>query len=103
VNKGKERKDTMPRMDKIGKGNTTISTAYGITSVVFHETPIVMFTNKYIQLDSGGWQTNTTKVRMNQASNQFDLGFYVYQEDYTWYVNFKGETFEFSDGMNLFR
>jgi hypothetical protein len=93
----------MSHMDKIGKGNTTVSTTYGITSVLFHSTCVVVFSDKFIRLNSGGWRTNTTKVRMNQASNQFDLGFYVYQKKNIWYVDSKGETLEFSDNMILFR
>jgi hypothetical protein len=38
---------------------------------------------------------------MNQASNQFDLGFGVYQRKNQWYVDWKGATFEFVDGMIL--
>jgi hypothetical protein len=45
----------------------------------------------------GRTETATTKLRMNQASNQFNLGFSVYQKDYRWYVVIpQGETVEFT-------
>ena len=40
---------------------------------------------------------------MSQASNQFDLGFTVFQKKFVWYVNFDGKTQRFYDGIVLFR
>jgi hypothetical protein len=40
---------------------------------------------------------------MNQASNQFGLGYQVYQKDWQWYVDFDGQTIDFHDGMELTR
>ena len=37
-------------------------------------------------LNTGGWPTVTTKARMNQTANQYDLGFTVYQKDFNWFV-----------------
>jgi hypothetical protein len=82
---------------------TSIFTENRTTHVVYHNTIVVQWTNEMIQLDSGGWQTITTKTRMNQASNQFGLGFSVYQRAYKWYVDFKGVTHTFQDGMCLKR
>jgi hypothetical protein len=44
--------------------------------------------------------TKTTKLRMNQASNQFSLGYRVYQKDKKWYAEFKGRDIPF-DGSSL--
>ena len=52
----------------------------------YHGTIVVEFNHDTITLNSGGWQTQTTKTRMNQASNQFDLGYSVFQKNYVWYV-----------------
>jgi hypothetical protein len=74
----------------------------GITKYYYHNTPIVqVLEDGRIKLFCDGWFTKTTKVAMNQASNQFDLGFGVYQRKNQWYVDWKGATFDFVDGMVL--
>lgn len=86
------------------KGNTRVSEQSGFTVVRLHSTDVVKFNNSFIVLNSGGWRTATTKARMNQASQEFGLGFYVYQKDYRWYVKQGNDTaVEFSDGMALQR
>lgn len=80
-------------------GNTNIKTEQGITIVTLHGTDIVKFGQVDIILNSGGYKTVTTKRRMNQISDMFDLEFIVYQENYKWFVDFKGEILEFADGM----
>ena len=71
-------------------------------SVTYHDTEIVKVEfGKQITLRSGGWETATTKRRMNQAAAEFDLDFQVWQELRKWYVAWKGKTIEFEDGMTL--
>lgn len=82
---------------------TNIRTADKETIVRYHSTDVVQFTDKEIILNSGGWKTVTTKARMNQTSNQFDLGFVVYQQKGDWFVDFKGKTINFEDNMVLKR
>ncbi len=84
---------------------TSIFTEDKTTHVQYHATRVVSFNNESITLRSGGHHTNTTKVRMNQASNQFGLRFYVFQKNYNWYVsiNDNAETLDFEDGMVLAR
>ena len=76
----------------------------GRGSVVYVRTPIVEWDDETITLKSGGWETVTTKRKMNQSSLQFGLGFGVYQRNYEWFVDTpKGETVSFVDGMKLER
>ncbi len=70
----------------IGTHKTTVSTSDGVTRVTYHTTNVVTFDTDKITLRTGGWPTKTTKLRMNQASEQFDLGYRVYQKDFDWYV-----------------
>jgi hypothetical protein len=84
-------------MYKIGKGRTTITTRGKTTKVTYVDTVVVKFNDKTIHLNTGGWQTNTTKVRMNQVSNQYGLGYQVYQKKFIWYVDYKGETYTFKN------
>ncbi len=82
---------------------TNVRTDNGDTVIRYHETDVVRFNEHDITLNSGGWQTSTTKTRMNQASNQFGLGYQVYQKDYNWFVSFCGEEIEYNDGLVLLR
>ena len=92
----------MAQQYTLGKTSTTVATNEGITRITYHRTVVVAFDGNKITLDSGGWYTNTTKTRMNQASNQFELGFSVYQKDHIWFVKRPdGETVQFVDGMSF--
>jgi len=85
----------MASMHKVGKTATTVRQDNGIISVVYHATEVVRVEGGVITLNTGGWFTNTTKTRMNQAANQFGLDFYVSQCRGQWYATHKGETQEF--------
>ena len=85
----------------IGNHKTSIINNNSITSVCYHNTEVVKITDDKIILNSGGWQTATTKRRMNQASLTYGLGFAVYQVNYSWYVDYKGDTIPFEDNMEL--
>jgi hypothetical protein len=74
---------------------TSIRTEDGQTKVRYHNTDVVTWDQKWITLDSGGYSTTTTLRRMNQASNQFGLGYRVYQKDWRWYVAYKGQVIEY--------
>lgn len=95
-------------LNKVGKHKTSITkreiwTKMEQTVVTYHDTDVVKFTIYEIELDSGGFSTPTTKLRMNQASHEFGLGFRVWQERFTWYVEYKGRTREYKDHMILKR
>jgi len=91
----------MSQLSTVGSVHTTVARDDGITRVVYHATTVVEFDENVIILKTGGWFTNTTKTRMNQTSNQFGLGYSVYQKDFDWFVNFKGETIPFVGTMML--
>lgn len=65
---------------------TSVHTHNGTTSVRYHGTEVFKLTADSITLDTGGWWTATTKLRMNQALNQFGLPWSVYQERGQWYA-----------------
>jgi len=72
------------------------------TDFWYHKTCIVQSKiDGAIRLHSGCWRTPTTKNAMNQASNQFNLGFCVYQRDFDWFVTWRGVELPFRDGMIL--
>lgn len=76
------------------------------TIVNYRGTDVVRFsdTKVDITLKTGGWKSATTKLRMNQASNQFNLGYYVFQKKGEWYVNLAGNNFPFvQDTFHIYR
>ena len=74
---------------------TSVVCTNGRITVVYHNTMVVDVTPEHITLDTGGWKTATTKLRMNQASAQFNLGYSVYQQKGQWFVSYRGVTRQF--------
>ena len=96
----------MAKTDKVGTHKTAIYHSDGYTCIRYHSTEVVRFNTDEIVLNSGGWHTVTTKLRMNQASDMFHLGFRVSQRQYEWFVDYFAQgrlTFTFRDGMILER
>ena len=91
----------MTQQRKVSKNKTctVVDLKNNYISVVYHNTEVVKVTKKSIILNTGGWFTSTTKTRMNQASNQFSLGYYVYQKDFNWFVDYKNITIPFTTSV----
>jgi len=90
--------------NKLSDYKTSAIESAGKGMVQYHSTVIVEWTAKTITLRSGGWETVTTKRKMNQASHQFVLGFGVSQRDHVWYVKRPdGKEVPFRDGMKMKR
>lgn len=94
----------MVQMSRVTGRSTTITNRNGNTTVTYHNTAVVEFDAECIILRTGGYHTYTTKARMNQAANQFGLGYSVFQKDHDWFVTFKGKTRPFDNNeMVLYR
>lgn len=92
----------MGQMQQVSKNNTAIMTEDGLTKIILHSTVVVSFNHEKVILNSGGWRTVTTRARMNQASNQFGLGFTVCQKNFDWFVCLADQvTVAFEDGMEI--
>jgi len=100
-----ERINQMPTMDKLSSYKTTITgDGEGNTLITYQATVIVKFSRDTVTLNSGGWDTVTTKRKMNQASYQFNLGYSVTQREFKWFVTLpSGKTVTFVDGMTFKR
>jgi len=84
----------------IGTHKTTQQVKDNTLSVVYHNTEVVKVINsEQVILNNGGFYTATTKRRMNQASLQYNLGFSVYQSDFTWYVRIGDDIEEYYNGI----
>jgi hypothetical protein len=62
----------------------------------YHQSPVVVENGRYYKLDSHGYKTMTTKERINR---HIPAGYYVRQEDFTWYLETPDGRVEFEDGM----
>ena len=94
----------MPSTNKLSSYKTNVMITGDRLTVVYVSTPIVEKVGNAITLDSGGWQTFTTKRKMNQAADQFALGYGVFQKAHKWFVTLPtGETIPFTDGMTFNR
>ena len=85
----------MANMERIGEHKTTVLNKDNSIEVYYHDTMVVSVSGKYLTLNNGGYYTATTKTRMNQTSNQYDLGYRVFQKNFDWFVDFEGETIPF--------
>jgi uncharacterized protein YcnI len=90
----------MAQQSTIGTHRTSKVRVDNKLMVVYHSTPVVQITNnRYVKLNTGGWYTATTKTRMNQASNEYGLGFSVYQKNFDWFVVIGDNTYEYYDNI----
>lgn len=85
---------------KIANNTLEINYPDGRRAIRLHDTDVVTFENGHVILNSGGWQTRTTKDRINQhLPNRF-----IIQKNFQWFVvnswNDK-KPIEFKDGMKL--
>lgn len=97
----------MSRYNEIGRTATTVaSNGDGSTAVTYHKTKVVVWNDQFITLNSGGYLTNTTKLRMNQAAVVHNLGYSIAQTKGKWnvYTNHQWDhPMPFFDGMMLDR
>ena len=94
----------MARMDRLSTYCTTIATAGDLTCITYHKTQIVAFDRLYITLRTGGWDSVTTRRKMNQAANQFGLGYRVHRDKGTTYVTLpNGRTVPLGDELTINR
>ena len=95
----------MTQTQRLSKNNTQVwsdDDPDGWMGVRLHNTNVVRWNGIDIVLSSGGWRTPTTKTRMNQASNEYGLGYQVYQKDFVWRVVLpNGTDVPFEDGMRF--
>lgn len=80
---------------KIGNNTYAEMNVDGSVGIWLHSTEVVTIhpDNTYT-LRTGGWQTSTTKNRINQYNPVR-----VYQRKYEWFVTINGKEFPFMEGM----
>ena len=73
------------------------------SSVYLHGHQIATFDHnlKAVKLSSCGWQTVTTKSRLNAILDEVKWGCRVFQKNFDWFVSYNNQTQSFFDGMIL--
>ena len=66
-----------------------------------HQIATVDHSTNAVKVSSCGWQTVTTKSRLNAILSEVKYGCSVFQKQWNWYVSFRGQTQDFIDGMIL--
>lgn len=88
----------------LGRTATTAVRDGEQTEIAYHGTKVVIFDEHKIVLNTGGYLTNTTKRRMNEASDLFGLGYRVYAVKRLWHVTYGGKEYPYlGDTLSLDR
>ena len=88
------------------QANTSVETIDGVSFVRLHGNLIAEVGEDFIKLFDGGWQSNTTKSRLNAILSEHGIaGENVFQKNFEWFIRlWNGEEFvttEFRSGMRL--
>ena len=72
----------------------------GVSIVRLHGNKIAEVGDDYLQIFDGGWQSNTTKSRLNALIDRFCNAVTdgVFQKDYCWYIRDNNVTRDFESG-----
>tara|TARA_R110000868_G_scaffold43748_3_gene146855 strand:- start:54556 stop:54858 length:303 start_codon:yes stop_codon:yes gene_type:complete len=85
--------------------NTRVEYEQGncVSRVYLHDNLIAEVGDRFIRLYDGGWQSNTTKSRLNAILREHGLkNEGVYQKAYKWFLQlFDGTSIPFFSGMRL--
>ena len=81
--------------------NTHVTTQDGVSFVFLHGNNIAQIGDTWLRLFDGGWQTNTTKSRLNAILTVHGNGERVFQKNFNWFVSTKDGDVEFESGMKL--
>ena len=93
------------------KDNTSVTYNHqtNTSSVYLHSNLIATVGDNYLEIFDGGWQTNTTKSRLNALINGLADGYNqgVYQHKFEWFIrddwNDTQDVIEFENGYTFKR
>ena len=66
--------------------------------VKLHGNVIMIIYRHYFEISDGGWQTVTTKERLNRY---LPRGMRVYQKNFEWYFEHDGHVYDFDDVLKI--
>ena len=86
----------------LSRQNTVVQHEDGVAYVYLHGNKICEIGEDWLKLYDGGWQSNTTKSRLNAILEQFGVdNERVYAKNFTWYVGTPNASVPFESGMIL--
>ena len=85
------------------KANTSVTTADGVSEVRLHGNLIAKVGDDFVTVFDGGWQSTTTKSRLNAIIDEFCNAFTdgVFQKNYKWFVRDNKVTHDFVNGFTF--
>jgi hypothetical protein len=87
---------------QFSSANTAVYHHEGVAIVRLHGNKIAEVGDDFITLFDGGYQSNTTKSRINALMAEFcSPGECVFQKAYQWFIKVNGMTVPFESGMKL--
>ena len=88
-----------------GSNTTVFTTDNGLESTVYlHGNHIATYFHYHrtLQIFDGGWQSVTTKSRLNALLDEFKPQFKVFQKNWSWFVSGGGSAiFPFDSGLKI--
>ena len=83
--------------------NTEVSNNDGVSTVYLHGNKIAEVGDDFLRIFDGGWQSNTTKSRLNALIDRFCNAVTdgVFQKDFCWYVRDNKVTHDFVNGYTF--
>ena len=88
-----------------GSNTTVFTTDNGLESTVYlHGNHIATYFHydRTLQIFDGGWQSVTTKSRLNALLDEFKPQFKVFQKTWSWFVSGGGSAvFPFDSGLKI--
>jgi len=82
--------------------NSQVISYTNSSDVYLHGNLIARIGETWIELFDGGYQSNTTKSRLNALLHAFGVpGEYVFQKNFQWFVQYDGAPIPFFSGMRL--
>ena len=81
--------------------NTKVINIEGVSFVYLYNNLIAMVADTFLELFDGGYQTTTTKSRLNAILSAHGSGEYVYQKNFEWFVSTSNGDVPFNNGIKL--
>ena len=83
------------------KENTSVINIEGVSFVYLYNNLIAMVGDTWLELFDGGYQSNTTKSRLNAILKEHGNSEYVYQKNFNWFVSTKYGDIPLNNAMKL--
>ena len=83
--------------------NTMVTHNDGDAYVYLHGNHIATVGDTFVTIYDGGWQSNTTKSRLNAIINEFCNAYTdgVFQKNWEWFINTADGVVDFVDGFTF--